>query len=213
MHEERLSHIRQLHGRMHQHDTPPQNAGERQAEFVINSVRETIVGLVMQGVTPRTLDIALFYHWLRLTTLRRGMTDARFQALASDMEAVMGPLVSRLQEMAPALSDSGPTGEMREIGILVQHVKDWFAAAARELSRAEIERHADMTNRAAFGLVTEFLNNDISPVLVENAFLYFWLRASTLNANVAETFFQKLERNWDEVVKRVTPFMDDLLHR
>ena len=87
------------------------------------------------------------------------------------------------------------------------------ASAAQELSRADIKRHTDLTNRAAFGLVQEFLDNEISPSLVESVFLYFWLRASTINANIAETFFQNLERHWEEVVKQVTPFMDDLLSR
>ena len=214
MHEELLSQIRQLHGRMHQNNAPPQNEGEHQAEFVINSVREAILGLVMEGVTPKTLEISLFYHWLRLTTLRRGMTDAQFSAFSSDMGSVMGALVRRLQEIEPTLPDTGPSQDMREMGVMIQLIKDLFAAsAAQELSRADIERHADLTNRAAFGLVQEFLDNEISPVLVENVFLYFWLRTSTINANVAETFFQKLERHWDEVVKRVNPFMDKLLRR
>ena len=212
MHEKLLFQIRQLHGRMHQSDAPPQNQGEHQAEFVINSVREAILGLVMEGVTPRTLEISLFYHWLRLTTLRRGMTDEQFSAFSSDMGSVMGPLVKRLQEIEPTLPDTGPSEDMREMGVMIQLIKDLFAAsAAQALSWADIERHADMTNRAAFSLVTEFLDNEINPALVENVLLYFWLRTSTINANVAETFFQKLERHWDEVVKRVNPFMDDLL--
>ena len=214
MHDDLISQIRQLHGRIHQSDTPPKDEGEQQAAFVINSVREAILGLVMQGVTPRTLEISLFYHWLRLTTLNRGMSDEQFSVFSSNMGAVMGPLIKRLQEIEPTLPDIGPTENMQEMGVMIQQIKDLFAAsAARELSRAEIERHADMTNRAAFGLVSEFLDNEINPVLVENVFLYFWLRTSTINANVAETFFQKLERNWEEVVGRIRPFMDDLLRR
>ena len=33
------------------------------------------------------------------------------------------------------------------------------------------------------------------PGLVANVFLYYWLRASTINANVPEPFFQTLERH------------------
>jgi hypothetical protein len=42
---------------------------------------------------------------------------------------------------------------------------------------------------------------------------YYRLRASTLNANVPEPFFQTLERHWDMVVERVAAFIDTLVHR
>ena len=119
MHDKLLSRIRQLHGRMHQNDMPPQNEGEHQAEFVINSVREAILGLVMQGVTPKTLEISLFYHWLRLTVLRRRMTDEQFSVFAADMGAVMRPLVRRLQQIESTLPNIGPTKEMREMGVMI----------------------------------------------------------------------------------------------
>jgi hypothetical protein len=53
----------------------------------------------------------------------------------------------------------------------------------------------------------------VPPGLVANVFLYYWLRASTINANVPEPFFQTLERHWDMVVERVAAFVDTLVHR
>jgi len=41
----------------------------------------------------------------------------------------------------------------------------------------------------------------------------YWLRASTINANVPEPFFQTLKRHWDTVVERVAAFIDTLGHR
>ena len=42
---------------------------------------------------------------------------------------------------------------------------------------------------------------------------YYRLRASTINANVPEPFFQTLERHWDTVVEWVAAFIDTLVHR
>jgi hypothetical protein len=75
--------------------------------------------------------------------------------------------------------------------------------AAKPLSQADIVRHADLTNRTAFGLVQACLEAEVPPGLVANVFLYYWLRASTINANVPVPFFQTLERHWDIVVERV----------
>jgi hypothetical protein len=47
--------------------------------------------------------------------------------------------------------------------------------------------------------------------LITNVFLYDWLRASTINANVPEPCFQTLERHWDTVVERVAAFVDTLV--
>ena len=57
------------------------------------------------------------------------------------------------------------------------------------------------------------LDAGVHPGLIERVFLYYWLRASTINANVPERFFQKLERHWDVVVERVGIFVDQLGRR
>src|SRR5262249_38135873 len=49
--------------------------------------------------------------------------------------------------------------------------------------------------------------------LVANVFLYYWLRASTINVNVPEPFSQTLECHWNMVVERVAAFVDTLGHR
>jgi hypothetical protein len=87
------------------------------------------------------------------------------------------------------------------------------AFAAKSLSQADIVRHTDLTNRTAFGLVQACLEAEGPPGRVANVFLYYWLRASTINANVPEPFFQTLERHWDMVVERVAAFVDTLVHR
>ena len=87
------------------------------------------------------------------------------------------------------------------------------AFAAKSLSQADIVRHTDLTNRTAFGLVQACLEAEGPPGRVANVFLYYWLRASTINANVPELFFQTLERHWDMVVERVAAFVDTLVHR
>jgi hypothetical protein len=48
---------------------------------------------------------------------------------------------------------------------------------------------------------------------VSDVFLYYRLRASTVNANVPEPFFQTLERHWDTVVEWVVAFIDTRVHR
>jgi hypothetical protein len=112
------------------------------------------------------------------------------------------------------LVDAGPTLAMAALGANVQQLKDALQALARQpLMQADIVRHMDLTNRAAFSLVQACLEAGVQPGLIANVFLYYWLRASTINANVPEPFFQTLKRHWDTVVERVAAFVDTLGHR
>ena len=73
-----MAAIRRLHQQIHRDDPPPQTARDRHAVFVLTRIRQTVLGLVMQGVTPATLELTCFYHWLRLTALRRGLSEAQW---------------------------------------------------------------------------------------------------------------------------------------
>jgi hypothetical protein len=174
----------------------------------------TVLGLVMEGVAPTTLELTLFYHWLRLTALLHGLSDAQCDAWTADMGAIMRPLVALLKELEPTLVDAGPTPAMAELGANVQQLKDALQAlAAQPLMQADVVRHTDLANRAAFGLVQACLDAEVHPELIANVFLYYWLRASTINVNVPEPFFQTLERHWATVVERVAAFVEMLVHR
>jgi hypothetical protein len=164
-------------------------------------------------VTPTTLTLTLCYHWRRRTALLYGLSEAPREAWTADMGAIMRPLGTLRKELEPTLVDAGPPPAMAALGGNVQQRKDALhALTAQPLSHADIVRHTDLTNRAAFGLVQACLNVEVHPGLIANVFLYYWLRASTINANVPEPFFQTLERHWETVVERVGVVVDTLVH-
>src|SRR5262245_59032167 len=73
------------------------------------------------------------------------------------------------------LVDAGPTLAMAALGANVQQLKDALQALARQpLMQADIVRHTDLTNRAAFSLVQACLEAGVQPGLIANVFLYYW---------------------------------------
>lgn len=211
MHDDTIAEIRRLHQQIHRNDPNPQNANEEHAAIVLEQIRSVGLQLIMQGVTARTLEITFFYHWLRLLTLYQGISEAQFERWASDMGSVMSPLITMLKELEPTLVDDGPTVDMQAMSRHVQLLKDALNPLSNKpLSQEEIVAHTDLCNRAAFTMTTEFLHANISPVLIASAFLYYWLRLSTINANAPESFFQTLERQWDIVTGKVDIFVDTL---
>ncbi len=167
-----------------------------------------MLDLLLQGVTPRILELALFYQWVRLSALLQGLSEAHCDAWTADMGAIMEPLVALLKALEPTLTDVGPTPAMQALGDNIQQLKDVVQALeAAPLSQADLLRHMDRTNRAAFELVGACLDAQIHPGLMTNVLLYYWLRLSTINANVPEPFFQRLERHWETVVEHVGAFV------
>lgn len=204
-----LAEVRRLYDAIHRDELPPQNTRERQAAAVLTQMRQMVLDLLLQGVTPRILELALFYQWVRLSALLHGLSDAQCDAWTADMGAIMAPLVALLKDLEPTLTDTGPTPAMRALGENIQQLKDVLhALAAQPLSQADLLRHTDRTNRAAFELVGACLDARIHPGLITNVLLYYWLRLSTINANVPEPFFQNLERHWEIVVERAEAFVE-----
>jgi hypothetical protein len=52
LHDDLMAAIWCLHQQIHRDNPPPQNAREQQAAFVLMRMRQTVLGLVRQGVPP-----------------------------------------------------------------------------------------------------------------------------------------------------------------
>ncbi len=116
----------------------------------------------------------------------------------------MKRLVTEIKALEAELEDDGPTVAMAEIDTKIQQLRDLFGPISDiDLPRHQIERQTAQTMEALFGFTAECLEKGMHPGLLESAMLYYWLRASTVTASVSERFFQKVERHWQEVFKRV----------
>ena len=69
-------------------------------------------------------------------------------------------------------------------------------------SQQEIRENAEKTNSAIYEFINLVVGHGVHPMLVQNVLLYYWLRCSTIRANADERLFQKIERNWPEIVEK-----------
>lgn len=209
-----FAEISRLHRAAHRNDPPAANDRERQAAIVLVGMQRVILDLVMQSVHLVTLDTALSYHWLRLTTLTHGLDEAVFKAWSSDLYGMMQSVSSELRTAAVELPDDESPDELHALGGKVQQLRDLYGVLLNQPlpPRTEIERMTDVTNRALFGFASECLDQGIDPTLLERTCLYYWVRTSTIRENVPERLFQKLERHWPEAYARVDALIERLAH-
>ncbi len=117
-----LAEVRRLYDAIHRDDPPPQNERERQAAVVLTQMRQMVLDLLLQGVTPHILELALFYQWVRLSALLHGLSEAQCEAWTADMGAIMEPLVALLKDLEPTHTDTGPTPAMWALGDNIQQL-------------------------------------------------------------------------------------------
>jgi len=209
-----LAELRELHARIHENDPPPASRShrEQQAAALISGLQQRLIALMGDGVPPPMVETSVLYHWLRFTLLGLGHDEARIEAVMSDMGAVAGRLARRIEEIAATVDDTGPTRDMQELGSRLEALKELFLAMRKpELSRAKVEQRAMQTTLALAGFIQDHLDRQTEPGLLANALLYHWIRLSTINGNVDEAFFQKIERNWPDVVDGLRPLVESLI--
>ena len=68
-------------------------AGTRQ-QVIVSAVEHATCSAPMQGMTPCTLELARFYHRVRLSALTHGFGEAQCDAWPADMGAMMLPPVA-----------------------------------------------------------------------------------------------------------------------
>lgn len=203
--------IAKLHREIHENEPLPADEHQRQAAEIFNGTQQLLLELIHSSVNQSTLELALLYNWLRLATLNRGYDENHFNRFSADLGGVTERLITELKALEAELEDEGPTEAMAEIGTKIQQLRDMFGQVDANLPKGEIQRQTAKTTAALFGFTAFCLQKGMHPGLLESAMLYYWLRASTVTANVDERFFQKLERHWPTVVSRVGEMTDEML--
>jgi hypothetical protein len=123
----------------------------------------------------------------------------------------MLPLIERLKQIAAQIKDS-PSEQMAALGSHVEALKGDFQSLKNDSRLHDPRPHVEAANRGIHGLIAVLMTkHKVNPVLIQNTLLYYWLRTTTINNNVAESMFQKWERNWAFVVADVDQFFKEWL--
>lgn len=206
-----LAELRELHARIHENDPQPASNREQQAAALISGLQQRIIALMVDGVPPPMVETSVLYCWLRFMLLGLGHDEARIEAVTRDLVSVAGRLARRIKEIVATVDDAGPTRDMQELGSRLEALKELIHAMRKpELSHAEVEQRAMQTTLAVADFIQDHIDRQTDPGLLASALLYHWIRLSTINGNVDEAFFQKVERNWPAVVEGLQPLVESL---
>jgi hypothetical protein len=192
-----------LHHDIHRDDVAPSGELEAQGAAVKEKIQSTLMRLILDGCNLRAIELSLFYFWHHLFVRSVNM-EHEADGLPLDQTV---PEVARLmQSIAASTHDAGPSEDMAALGELASQLKQAaFDMAEYPKSEEKIRTDTETVNTAVFNLINDAIGSGVHPLLVQNILLYFWLRSSTIAGNVDEKLFQKIERNWVEVIDAFNP--------
>lgn len=174
-------------------DEPLTESQERNYQAYLK-IKELVHYLILEKIHPKVIQGSLFCQWLHMVSLFSATPEDYFNQLVSKADKLMIRMINRLNEISRLLTDDGPTEEMEQVGEMVEYIR----SLVKERFNDPIpERKTDKIPQLFLDLLEEL--KDIPVAILASHFLYFWVRLSTMESDVPEVYFQKLDRNWDEV--------------
>lgn len=191
----------------------PLTEKDAQQLHVQERVRQLSADLLQRGVTIAMLEGTFLVWWLRLACAGR-FNEGGFEFCLAHIGPLMEPIPQVLERLYDEIQDAGPLPEMKELGDKLDSLKSvtgaWLSwPKSRDIAAAEQE----LAMGSIQPLLLELIDEGVTPAVLESMLFYFWFRATALRRNLHEYFFQKLERNWDEVMERVNDYLTTLPER
>ena len=192
-----LEEIRDLHRSAWASAAPPATEKEAQKLYVQDRFRQLGVELMERSVTVAMLEGTWLAWWLRVACAQR-FEKGGFEFCLAHIGPLMAPVPQILERVYNETQDAGPTPEMKKLGDKLDSLKQQAGAwlswpKSRDIAAAEQE----LAMSSIQPLLVELIDEGVKPAVLESMLLYFWFRCTAMRRNLYESFFQKLERNWD----------------
>ena len=172
-------------------------------------IHQLIQDLILEKIHPKQIQGALFTQYIHMMSLLVSSNpEAYFHQQVANAGELMIGLIQKLNLIEKTLEDDGPSEHMKEVAAKVTLLREAVKERMRRpLTQQEQKKHGDRLAKAFFHLLDDI--GDASAPFLASIFLYNWVRLSTLESDVNEDYFQKLERNWDIVFDVI--YNDELL--
>ena len=98
---------------------------------------------------------------------------------------------------------------MKKLGTRVNIIKSLVPDSEidRELSPDELRRQVTIVNTRIHTATVNFFKQSFHPEIIANVLLGYWIRVSTMNRYVPESYYQKMEYYFDDVRKAVRAYL------
>lgn len=182
-------------------ETPSEQERHNQAANL--KISQLIQDLILEKVHPQQIQGVLLTQYIHMMSLLVSSNpEAYFHHQVANAPELILSLIQQLNLIERSIKDDGPSDHMKAVAETVTFLKEIVKERIRRpLTPKDQKKHADRLTKVFMRLLEDI--EDASVPFLASTFLYHWVRLSTLESNVSEEYFQKLERNWNIVFARI----------
>jgi hypothetical protein len=203
-----LKRIRPSQETILQDINPLEPEAKNQAAYF--EIQKLIQDLILEKIHPRQIQGALLTQYIHMMSLLVASDPEAYfhQQVANADNLIMIRLVQKLNFIERTLEDDGSSDHRKEVAAKVTILREAVKERMRRpLTQKEQKKYGERLAKAFFHLLDDI--GDASAKFLASTFLYNWVRLSTLESDVSEAYFQKLDRNWNIVFDSI--YNDELL--
>lgn len=190
----------------------PENEQEEHAAIVMVGIDQAVTDLILAEMPIKTIIASLFYFWMTLDAPMHGVKIEKLQEieLPSMVDSVINIVKSTLDKLPDYSTDN-----LQNFGAIMDMLKSNISEDFFEmnLTQDEIRRTTEQINFKIHSTISQYLKDAIHPMIVSNVLFARWLRLSTLNEFVSESYYQKMEHYFMEVIAEVRKNLPQLFQR
>ena len=178
----------------------------------MTTLEKELIDLIMERKTLKIIFASLFYFWLTLEAPLRGVSRKALDNWSMPLPEAVGRIIDVIKETLEALPEHKTTTDMKKLGARVNIMKSLVPDSEidRKLSPDEVRRQVTMVNTRIHTTTVDFFKQSFHPEIIANVLLGYWLRVSTMNRSVPESYYQKMEYYFDDFRKAVRAYLPTL---
>ena len=201
-----LSEIRCLSEKTHAQVPPAFNDFQKQIAITQASIEKTLIELIMQKYSIKTILMSLFYFWF---TLEAPLYAADPESIdGEDAFLHMGAIIDLVKNTVKSLPNPELTPEIKALNEKMQLLKSYLPnpeVLDKEVPE-NIEQQTTHINTAIHSVTSKFIKQDIHLEAITIVLFSHWMRLSVF-FGVSESDWQKMDYYFPDILKAVRNYL------
>jgi hypothetical protein len=178
---------------------------EKQAAVTMDTLGKAIRELIMEHMSVKVIFLSLFYFWIILDAPLRGVTKNQLNNWSTPLPEAVTHIINVIKSTVATLPNYTPTADMERLSTCVNTIKSFSSDEHIDspLPAGELTKQVTVVNTLIHTVTSDLLKQYIHPEIITNVLLSYWIRISTINNNVSEEYYQKIEYYFSEIKRAI----------
>lgn len=207
-----IKEISKLSEQIQSKEPPAFTLNEKQAAITMANTDKAVTDLIKDGMSPKIIVMSLFYFWLHLETTMLNISEERFDNWQIDFAEGFRMIVNKIKAIVNTLPNQKKELERAALENKLDLIKSFISAERldQNLPHNKLVFQTEKVNKKIHECASELLIQNFHPMIISNVLFGRWIRLSALQDGVPESFYQKIEYYFTDVINEVRKYLPSL---